>query len=64
MKDKCRVRGCKRDADVLWEPLMNLHGAEVPVCLHHFRHRLWWYRGWIFDRDEEEDNGLSSQANG
>lgn len=28
----CRVTGCKRDAEIAWDPLMNLHGAEVPVC--------------------------------
>ncbi len=48
MGDKCRVVGCKRDAETEWEPLMNLHGSPVPVCWHHFKLRLWWYRGYFF----------------
>jgi hypothetical protein len=51
----CRVIGCKRVAETTWEPLMHLHGAEVPVCLHHYKLRLWWYRGWVFCRDEESE---------
>ena len=31
------------------------HGMTVPVCMHHFKSRLWWYRGWIFCRDEEAE---------
>ena len=50
---KCLVPNCKRVAETTWEPLMHLHGAEVPVCWHHFAKRLWWYRGWVFCRDEE-----------
>jgi hypothetical protein len=49
---KCLVIGCKRDAERLWEPDMR-PGILIPVCLRHFKSRLWWYRGWIFCRDEE-----------
>ncbi len=41
LSKKCLVIGCKREAETTWEPLMNLHGAEVPVCWHHFGLRLW-----------------------
>lgn len=37
MRDKCRVIGCQRDAEKMWEPLMHRHGAEA----YHFnRDRL------------------------
>jgi hypothetical protein len=51
--ENCRVRGCRRVAEVQWEPGMGKYGMTVPVCMHHFKSRLWWYRGWIFCRDEE-----------
>jgi hypothetical protein len=52
--ESCRVRGCKRPADMQWEPGMGTkYGMTVPVCLHHFKLRLWWHRGWIFCKDEE-----------
>jgi hypothetical protein len=51
--EKCRVLGCNRDAEIMWEPLMNKHGAEVPVCMFHFRRKLCWYRGTIFDHTED-----------
>jgi hypothetical protein len=50
--EKCRVIGCKRVAETTWEPDMR-PGVKIPVCWHHFKSRLWWYRGWIFCRDEE-----------
>jgi hypothetical protein len=50
----CLVIGCHRDAETTREPI-HKHGTEVPVCWHHFRKRLWWYRGWIFCRDEEAE---------
>lgn len=51
----CRVTGFKRVAETAWEPMMRLHGAEVPLCWHHFRLRLWWHRGWVSCRDEEPE---------
>lgn len=53
--DKCRVRGCKRDAETRLEPGMGKYGMTVPVCWHHFRKNLWWYKCWIFCRDEEAE---------
>lgn len=49
----CRVVGCKRAHDMMWEPLMNKHGVEVPVCLFHFKRKLWWYCGQVFDHSED-----------
>jgi hypothetical protein len=49
--NKCLVLNCKRDADRMWQP--DMHGKpEVPVCEHHYRRKLWWYKGWIFDKEE------------
>ena len=48
----CRVRGCKRVAETMSEPDIR-PGIMIPVCWRHFKSRLWWYRGWIFCRDEE-----------
>lgn len=48
----CRVIGCKRPSETTWWTDMG-RGHDIPVCLFHARRRLWWYRGWIFDRDEE-----------
>ena len=28
---------------------------ELPVCEYHQKRRLWWHKGWIFDRDEEAE---------
>ena len=47
--EHCCVRGCKRDAETTWE---NFKRQQIPVCLYHSRRRLWFYRGWTFDRDE------------
>jgi hypothetical protein len=49
-KDHCRVRGCTRDAETKWS-LMD-GKPEVPLCWYHFKRRLWWYKGQIFDLDE------------
>jgi hypothetical protein len=27
---------------------------DLPVCEFHFKRRLWWYKGSVFDRDEAE----------
>jgi len=53
--ENCRVRGCKRDAEREWESWMSTPDKRraAPVCGYHYGRRLWWYRGWIFDRDEE-----------
>jgi hypothetical protein len=50
----CLVIGCHRDAEIMWEPI-HKHGTEVPVCWFHFRRRLWWYRGAIYDHTEETE---------
>lgn len=50
--------GCKRDAEKMWEPMMNRYGSEVPVCWHHNRLDLWWYRRIVFCKDEEEERAL------
>lgn len=47
----CMVLGCKRPAEKMWTPDMD-GKPDVPVCLHHFKSRLWWYKGWIFCKDE------------
>jgi len=52
--EKCRVRGCHHVAEKAWEPGMGKHGMTVPVCEHHYRSRLWWYRGMIWCLTEEE----------
>jgi hypothetical protein len=51
----CHVRGCKREAAHEWESWMSTPDKRrvAPVCDFHYRRRLWWYKGWIFDRDEE-----------
>jgi hypothetical protein len=49
----CLVIGCKRVAETTWEPDMR-PGVKIPVCERHYRKNLWWYKGWIFCRDEEE----------
>jgi hypothetical protein len=48
------VIGCKRDAGTTWEPI-HMHGTEVPVCWFHFRRRLLWYRGAVYDHTEEAE---------
>ena len=50
----CLVMKCKRPAEKLWWTDM-CHGHEIPVCAFHYSRRLWWYRGCIFDRDEEPE---------
>jgi len=50
----CLVLNCKRPAYTLWTPDMAGKPA-VPVCLKHSKLRLWWYKGWIFCRDEEAE---------
>ena len=53
--ENCCVRGCKRVAETTWEPGMGTkYGMTVPVCWFHFRRKLWWYKGMIFDRTEED----------
>jgi hypothetical protein len=27
---------------------------EIAVCSRHRKSNLWWYKGWIFDRGEQE----------
>ena len=56
--EKCRVVGCKRDADAAWEPGMGRHGTTVPVCEFHYWRKLWWYKGVIFDHTED---GIASE---
>jgi hypothetical protein len=29
-------------------------GIKIPVCERHYRKNLWWYKGTIFCRGEEE----------
>jgi hypothetical protein len=48
----CLVIGCKRPSEKLWWTDM-CHRHEIPVCGYHYSRRLWRYRGWVFDRDEE-----------
>lgn len=50
---RCLVIGCKRVAETTWEPDMR-PGVKIPVCSRHRKSNLWWYKGWIFDRGEEE----------
>jgi hypothetical protein len=50
---KCLVLNCKRVAETTWEPDMR-SGILIPVCLFHYSRKLWWYKGTIFCRDEEE----------
>ncbi len=45
---------CPRQAERLWTPMMD-GKPELPVCEHHQKRRLWWYKGRIFDRDEEAE---------
>jgi hypothetical protein len=48
----CLVHGCKRPFAKMW--MTDMHGKpDIPVCAYHFGRRLWWYKGWIFCRDEE-----------
>lgn len=50
---KCAVHNCHARAEhVVDNPMF--HGPEMrlPVCELHRRHRLWWHKGWVFDRDE------------
>jgi len=49
---KCRVIGCKKVAETTREPLMNKHGAEVPVCRFHLSRKSWWYRDGVYDHTE------------
>ena len=39
-------------SEKMWMPMMS-GKPDIPVCGFHYRRRLWWYRGWVFDRDEE-----------
>lgn len=49
---RCFVMNCKRQAERLWTPMMD-GKPSLPVCEHHQKRRLWWYKGRIFDRDDE-----------
>jgi hypothetical protein len=35
----------------MWQPEMD-GKPRVPVCMLHYKLRLWWYKGCIFCRDE------------
>jgi hypothetical protein len=50
----CLVYRCKRPVERLWWTDM-AGGHELPVCSFHYWRRLWWYRGCVFDRDEEAE---------
>ena len=54
--ETCRVYRCKNPAEIRWEPGMGKHGLTVPVCWYHFKRRLWWFKGWVYDRDEERQS--------
>jgi hypothetical protein len=47
------VMRCHKPAEWEWESPMGNH-VTVPVCERHYRKNLWWYKGTIFCRDEEE----------
>jgi hypothetical protein len=49
----CAVMGCKAEPGGTVQLMAGK--PYVPVCDYHLRRRLWWYRGWIFDRDEEAE---------
>jgi hypothetical protein len=51
---RCFVMNCKRQAERLWTPMVD-GKPELPVCEYHQKRRLWWHKGWIFDRDEEAE---------
>ena len=47
--EKCRVPRCSRDAEVIWEPLVQ-RGGKVPVCWKHFRcNCLKWVHGRVYE---------------
>lgn len=46
-------RSCGLPTEREWESPMGNH-VTVPVCERHYRKNLWWYKGTIFCRDEEE----------
>ena len=50
---RCLVVGCKRASEKMWTPMMS-GKLNIPVCLFHYSQKLWWHKGTIFCRDEEE----------
>ena len=51
---RCLVIGCKRPSEEMWVPMM-AGKPEIPVCRFHFRRKLWWYKGAIYDHTEEAE---------
>jgi len=50
---KCYVWRCgARATDIAMNPMAGK--PDFPVCEFHFKRRLWWYKGSVFDRDEAD----------